>query len=444
MARKISEFGKFEILLVFLVTFVAFAIRYMVKRSQDFLMNVDSYYYVGRIQDGIYELRFMEHFGYVFGLEGLLTMLMYISILTVPIFYYACRQYTSYTGSFIGALGFALSPLIFFNNQFGILDKNVPTLFMIVAIIAVFGRFKKDVYRIIILIPLLLLFAFIWNGVIGIIALIAIYYFIESLIKKQYILTILYTSFGLICMAWNLKVFINMSDYFNIRFISELNPIWNIGIFWEYIIIVILWILVLTKLRLEKYDKEKLLKYLFLYIGFIVMFFGMCFVFRMNIFFLPFLYIWLAIIFDDLEYKDIYKFITIGCIFLIISILSLGLYIRDPVMNKDILDAMEYINTLNETNCVIGSWGKGMIYDAYTDKKVPFRGSADGFNTEILYMVEGNNTTCVIIWDNQTIAALNYVLIYTGKDINTSEYYINKYENESVKFGDVRVLHRYN
>lgn len=438
---KIKDFLKREFILVSVCLVIGWMIRYFIYSSQNFLMNVDSYYYVTKIKDGVYTFKFIDYLGHLFGVEGLIHILMLITILSIPLFYYTCRQYTGFKGAFIGTIGYALSPLVFFNNQFGILDKNIPSLFMIILIVGLFGRYK-GLSRIISLVFSLGIFYFIWDGWIGILGLIIVSYLVEMLIDKKYKILLPFIIVSPVLGYFAFNRFLQLVKDMNIRFISELNPIWNIGFFWEYIIIGIIWILVFTKIKLEKYDSDKIKKYLFLYTSFIITFFAMCFVFRMNIFFLPFLYIWFAIIFDDLEYNWIRKFTFFGILILIIVSFSFNMYQREPVMNQDILNAMDYVNNINDSNCIISNWDMGVIYDAYTDKHVAHRASASGFETEINELVYGSNESCIIIWDNHTINVLNYQLIYLGEDINISDYYIKIYENESIIFGDTRVLYR--
>ena len=442
MSIKFSEFSGHEIFLILLPVISGLAIRHFVYSTQNFFMNADSYYYIDKINDGIHGFNFMEHFGYLFGIDGLHHILIFLSIFSIIMFYYMCRQYTSIEGSFIATLLYSISPLIFFNTQFGMLDKNIPSIFMIIFIIAIMGRFKVWWHKLILLILSFSVFAFIWDGWIGMLAIVALYYIIKSIINKNYkiLMILFFISIPSLYMAYNR--FIRLAGNMNIKFISELNPVWNIGFFWEFIIIAIVWIFIITKIKLEKYDKNKIDKYLFVYVGFIFTFIVTCFVFRFNILFLPFLYLCSGIIFTDLEYSDIKKFLVLSLLIIPVFVFSTDIYMREPIMNQDIENAMDYVNTINDSNCIISNWDMGVIYDAYTNKSVVHRASAGSYEMEIDELVKGSNKSCIIIWDNHTIDSLKYILYHLGEDINTSEFYIKYYENESVKFGNTKVLYR--
>lgn len=423
--NKIS-FDVLNILLLMLVTTV---VRMVVFTGQKYFMNIDTYAYLSFISSGINKnIEFMRFAGSYLGITGMLFFLMSISILTTGLFYILVRRYVKdLNASFIASFMFAVSPMVFFNNQFGIIDKNVLTLFMIILIMLLM-TIKNNTKRIIALIPAFSFFAYVWHGWYGMLVLVFIYYVIDGIIAKNKLSWFVGFIGIVIGMIFGYDKFKGITIPSDWHLISELNPIWNIGLLSEYLIIVIVWILMFTMIRTTKHDIVSVRKYLFLYVGTIVMFFYMCFIFRINIFFWGFLYLWVGIFYEKLEYAWKYKYLSAILIVLFVMLTSTNMYFREPVMNDGIMETVNYINTLN-TTCIINVWSLGHIYDYYTDKEVYFKASAGTFKNQLDIMVWHNINTydkCTIVWSDTDVDALAFMIAYLKNDTKREDYYINK------------------
>jgi hypothetical protein len=408
--------GKFEKLkdvgLALLVTIVGFAVRFFIRLQQNYYMNYDSYAYLNVANTGVLRNEFVliNYIAKYLGIYYTDLLLWGITCLTFILFYALCRIYTNKFSSFLASLFFAISPLVFFNNQFGIFDKNVYSLFMIILIM--FFMFKTEGKRWInntILFLLIGLFAFMWQGFWAIALIYLAYLLIESLVLNKIdhtgyllviMLSLLYagqkTLYGLVVNSGRVLT-------------SELAPIYYVGLFSEYLVMILVYIFLLTKLRIEKNDKEKLLKYLPIYIGFLISFFAMVAVFRLNIIFLPFLYLGFAMMLNEFDYKWQWKTLFYLVLVAFVVLTSLNLYNKDPVVNDDMIAAIDYMNT-QDTNCIVGLWDKGYIYQYYSDKKVLYKGASGQWKEQLDYMVYGNQTDCSIIYSDNDIKALEWMM----------------------------------
>ena len=417
---KIKEISLDLILSIILVS-IGFALRYFVYTFYKYPMDIDTYYFLRIIRDHIPGTSFM------FTVNEVMIFYMVISLLSIFFFYQMCRLYTLRFSSFVATLFFALSPLLFFNNKFSFIDKNAPSILMIIFFLTTF-KVYKGMARVLLVTGILFMFAWIWEGWVYLIPIIIIYLIIYLMYNKikygnHLIILCLLGITGIVVYYFNrILVLINNRDR---MLISELNPIWNVGVFAEYLIIVLVFLYVFTKIRIDKVDKNKINEYLFLYVFFIITFFSMCFMFRLNIFLLPILYLWFAIMIEDMEYKTWIKVIVLIFIGLFVFGTSWKIYMQPPLMNDGIKDAMDYINTL-PTDCVIGVWSLGHIYQYYTNKTVMYKATAAGYNEQIDYLIRGNTTNCTLIYSEEDIKALEYMMKYDKINISKENYYISK------------------
>lgn len=426
--------GKYELIkdLInpLMIAIVTFVVRIAIFVQQKYFIGLDTYSYlepVGKISEFMHVIRF-------FGIDYMLYVLFTITILTSILFYFTCRLKASRAASLVASILFSISPLVFLNNQFGLVDKNIPSLFMIVLGVYLMLKFYGW-KRIVLLIPYFIIFAFVWEGWFGFVILIAIYYFFKGIIEDKSWIVIIGILIGIITIVLGYVQFKSLTNSIDWNLISELNPIWNVGIFADYLILIFIWVLVFTKIRLDKIYPGRIKNDLFLYTGFIFSFIFTIFIFRMNIFMLVFLYLWLAIFYDELEYKNLIKILVIFLITIFMIVSSIGIYTSEPYMNDNLKGALDYINTL-PTKCLIGIWDKGHIYNYYTNKKIPYRATAGDFQAQVDYMVYGNQTNCSIIYDQRDLKALNYMIVYLGQNISIEDYWIIK-NNQSIKmFGN--------
>jgi len=429
MEQKLKSL-RIDCLYLFIIMFVGFLLRYFIYIKQKYIMNIDSYAYLYRIKEiaNWKGREFLIDIGKLLGENGFIIFLMVVSILSLGLFYILCRRYTTKTASLIAGILFAISPLVFFNNQFGITDKNVPTIFMIILCMLLYS-IKNRIIRFITLIPALLFFRYVWSGWYAMFILIFAGFAFESILRKELRMTLVYGIISVIGFILGWCRFYSLVEPVNRHLISELSPIWNLPPFAEYIVIIIVWILMFTKLRLEKKNTEKLIKYVFLYIGLILTFFYMCFVFRINIYFIIFLYLWVAILLDDLKYRWMIKSLYVIGIFSLIIFLSVNIYMREPEMNDGLKEVMDYVNNL-EYDCIVGLWDMGHIYQYYApDKNVYYSASANNYKEQLEYMVYGNKSTnCIIIYSDEDLDALNYMLVFENENISKEEYWVSKKE----------------
>lgn len=426
--------GKWELIKDFLyiifIGFLTLIVRAVVYLKQKYFIGLDTYAYLNPTNSYDEFMHLIRHLGVV----NMVFLLCIISILTSILFYFTCRQKANRTYSFMASILFSISPLVFMNNQFGLVDKNIPSLFMI--ILGIYFILRYDGWkRIILLIPYFIIFSYVWEGWFGFLVLIAIYYFFKGILDKTNWIIITGILIGIITLILGYGKFRALTNPTDWNLISELNPIWNVGIFADYLFIAIIWVLVFTKIRLDKEYPEKIKNNLFLYIGFIFTFIFTIFIFRMNIFMLPFLYIWVAIFFEEFEYNEGIKIIVFAILLGFILLAGNNVYKTEPYMNDNLKEALNYVDTL-PTKCLIGIWDKGHIYDYYTNKTIPYRATAGSFQSQVDYMVFGNQTNCSIIYDQRDLKALNYMLIYLGKNISIEDYWIIKNNQTTKVFGN--------
>jgi len=403
---------------------IGLLIRYYTFLNARYFPDIDVYYFLKGIRDGNASNEFMFVVGRFLGQDWMLSLFMGISIASIFLFYLLCRRYTGKISSFIATLFFSISPLVFMNNKFGMIDKSVPVIFMIILCLLIMSYFK-GILQVILITLSLALFGWIWTGFYAMMFLVAWYYLINGL-KHQDRFAIAYaTTLAIIIFVFG---FVKLNALINITqsyLISELNPIWNIGIFAEYLIMILVFVFAFTKFRLDKADKKPFDKYWLVFFGFAIFFFAICITFRMHIFFMPLLYLWLAIILDELDYKWIYKILVLFFIISFVILTSWRIYLAEPVMNDGIRDAMEYVNT-QSSDCLIGVWGLGHIYQYYTNKTVLYKAQAGKYNEQIQYLVDGKETPCTIIYSKEDIKALKYMLTFNNNNTRVDEYWISK------------------
>lgn len=404
---------------------IGFILRFLMFNTYKYPVDIDPYMFLRDIKSGIVDNSFMLQAGHVFGTTGIVYFMMVISILCIGIFYWLCRLWMKRSYAIISSIFFALSPLLFINTKFWFIDKNIPTLFMILTILLIMTLFKSW-QRILLLILSFGVFYFVWEGWVYLAVVILIYYLIESIINRTKFMyfnisaTVILISILIYLYNGILYTLINPVEKI---LTSELNPIWNLEPFAEMLIMIFVFILVFTKLRIDKKDKTKLNQYLFLYIGFIVTLFSFVYIFRMNILFIPFLYLWFGIVLEELEYDFWKKIMFVIMIGLFIFGTSWKVYYQQPIMNDAIKESIDYINTL-PTDCIAGVWSLGHIYQYYTDKNVLFKATSFGYDKQLDYFVYGNSTTsCSIILSGDDMKALNFMTKYIkGNEINITNF----------------------
>jgi len=436
--------GKFEklkdLLLALVVTIIGFSIRLAIRSSQKYYMNLDGYTYLNVAKTGILrnEPVLLNWMAKYFGIFYTDMVLWGFTCLTFILFYYLCRRYTSKFSSFLASLFFAVSPLVFFNNQFGLFDKNVYSLFMIVLIMMFMFR-KVDKSKTITNVSILFcafLFSYMWQGFWCIIVVYVFYLLIQSMVLKKLDHTsYLYVIVGLLLYA-GFGSFKGIARFGSGYLTTELSPIYYVGLFSEYLIMVLVYIFLFTKLRLEKKDKNKLLEYLPLYVGFVIAFFAMVATFRMNILFLPFLYLGFAVMFNEFDYKWYWKTFVYLLLISFVVLTSMDIYLREPIMNDDLKEAIDMVNS-QPTDCIVGLWDKGYIYEYYSDKDVLFKASDGSWKAQLDYFVFGKEHNCSTIYSETDLEAIRWMI--EQKDVNAPPIWLGLGLTRT--FGEYHVLY---
>jgi len=426
----------FEFFGIYFILLFSFLLRLVVFKKFKYYPDIDTYAFLYHIEHNIHNNIFIGWLGNIFGLSYMWLVLGIIFLITVLLFYIICRKFSSINASLISTFLYGISPIIFWNSKLGLIDKNVPTLLMLMIGILIVLYVKNIYYQIGLSIINLALFSIIWEGWWGLLVTLLFYYFFKYIIfnksldlkHKIFVYFLMFIGILFIIRAAYPKLLILLS-YSSRNMTSELAPLWKLGIlFSEYIIIIFVYLYVFARIKKDKKDMDLLNKYLILYIGFIIWFFPFVYIFRLNIFFIPFLYIWFSIMFDDLEYTIRIKNIISIVLILFIMLTSINFYFHPPDMNDGIKETMDYINTL-DNDCIVNMWSLGHIYQYYTNKKVMFKATSSHYRNELNLFVYGNVTSdCIYLWSNNDIRGFEYMLLEDGIDLNISDYYIMNIE----------------
>ena len=79
---------------------------------------------------------------------------------------------------------------------------------------------------------------------------------------------------------------------------------------------------------------------MFIYLGFVVFLFSTVWVFRLNIFLMPFLYLWFGIMLYELDYSWLKKSYFIFVLGLFVFGMSVNIYLANPIVNDDFVEAL--------------------------------------------------------------------------------------------------------
>jgi hypothetical protein len=426
-----------DVLLVLVPAVMAYFIRTAIKSSQHYYMNIDSYYYLSRISDGVVGNEFLIDFGNVIGPYWLEIFLATVSIWTVVLLYFVLRIDFSWKTSFFTTILFAISPMVFFNNQFGIIDKNPLALFMIILIMGLMRIRIPEYYRFGVLVLMLFTFMYIWAGAAAMIVLL-LFYVLILFIKEKNMPGIAMGIGGILLMIWlgygSIQTLLSSSTH---GLVSELMPIWNVGLwFGDYFVIIMIYLFIIMAHKKKKIDFKP---YTFEVLGFFIFLIATIFVFRLHVYLLPFAYYLLAVFFENIKVeKEVMKHWSLICLAAALMLTSLPVYARQPIMNDVLLEAISYIND-QDTDCIIGVWDSGHMYDYYSPKQVLYSADSRYYKDQVNYLVYGNKTNCSIIYSDRDVRALQFMLISNGIRMNETDFWILQTNSTDVHFGSYHV-----
>jgi len=388
-------------------------------------LGIDSFAYLNVAKTGILQdYTFLSVSTKYLGVSITHQILIILTCFSFGILYLCCRKIANKNNSIIATLMYMFSPLVFFNTSIGVYDKNPLTLFMIICIIFCVLYFRRRLL-IISLIILMILFCFMWQGAIAMWLLLSFFFFIESFdLPESFTRSVIIRGLGmsliLIIFATILKGYKIIQDKF---LIMEARNILQVGFSMEYLFFLLCFILIIATINLEIRSKR------FIAINLILTFLAFVFIFRFNIFFLPFFYIAMAFLLQSskLDFKIIFV-----SFFILVVIFSPAQYLREPKTNKAIRDMMDYVNEQNHS-CIINDWGMGHIYQYYTNKTVKYKAHPTDIQDQIRYMVYGKPTECLIIASTRDYQSLNIVIEHLDM-INITPWYIQHEYNQSPKW----------
>jgi hypothetical protein len=358
-----------------------------------------------------------------------------MSVWTVVLLYFVLRIDFTRITAFITTLLFAVSPMVFFNNQFGMIDKNPLALFMIILIIGLLRMNIPEMWRFGILVLMLFAFLYMWSGAVAMIVLLLLYALILFIKEKN---------MPGIGIAISGLLLIGLVGYANLHtllasqtksLVSELMPIWNIGLwFGDYFVIIMVYLFLVMK-----YKQIDFSGYGFEVLGFFLFLVATIFVFRLHIYLISFTYFMLAVMIQKVKVdKEMVKHGFMFLLFLLMVVPSVPIYARQPVMNDDLLEAITYVNA-QDTDCIVGVWDSGHIYDYYSPKQVLYSADSRYYKDQVNYLVYGNKTNCSIIYSDRDVKALQFMLISDGIRMNETDFWILRTNSTDVNFGRYHV-----
>ena len=373
-------------------------------------LNNDSYYYKNfdtvDYDKGIVG-SYLPNIITVFGSTITIYLIGIVSLFSIILFYAIARNWFTEKISFIISLMFMIDPLNFFNTQLGILDKNPLILFLFLGLFYCLYVCKGNkIFRWIMVCVVAALSMLVWNGYIAIYIIIFTIVFIHAFLKKEYIYSTAFLFLTLFFFATNFMMFNNLASGIgsgNKVLLGETRYAFELfsGMYFFYVLVIITALILIKKLLFKEHN--------IIFIGLFVTLIPFIYMFRFNLFFVPFVYLMLGFLIDD---KKVFRNILI--FFVICIVISYPFYFREPRHNNSMLSAMELINQQN-TTCLINEWGSGHVYQYFTNKTVKFK--AHTRIDQLDYLAYGNiSHNCSIIYEKGDIFILQKMINITGAE----------------------------
>lgn len=399
-----------DILYLSIVVIIGTILRFLF--SKPFPLDGDGFLFMDLAKQHIIGSDLITWLGYFLGSNLLILFLSILAIINIVLFYILCRQYLESLYSFIASLFFTISPLVFLNSYFGMVDKNILSIFMILIILLI-TKLTKDRYVLqsILIFFLLGIFSFVWTGWIYLAFIYFLYY--TYVCFKSENKNIRYVSFFFILCIIILFIFIgwDITKYFTSSpdksFIRELQPIWMILPYSEYVIFIFTYLLIIVAIKELK--KEFFRHYGFELFFLFITVIGMIFVFRISLYAVIGFYLFWGIMLNMLEWKDKIKIICALVIFTFIILTSFNMYNLPSLYDPALKEAIDYTNIQN-TDCIVGMWDKGTIYEYFSNKTALYKGYAAKYEEYLDYISGNKDTNCSIIYSNYDRISINIML----------------------------------
>lgn len=379
------------------VSLFAVLFRAVIGYFKPYFIGIDGYYYL--LNTVSPEPLSSEVMSWMLNYSiGWTTFLLIIAMfLTFLLSYLIARHYLNRKESLIAQALFSFSALVFLNTQFFMYDKNILSLYFIMTIY--YSIIKK--WNIAAFLSIIV-FSLVWKGSI----IMFIIFILYSILYFKKLYQRLFLFFSLILLS------ITGISYFPIlnntkSLIQETMFLWQTYLYPEYIIIFAVIMFILLYHAVKKFNTGKFFdnKDDYFLIGYFIVFSIMTiYMFRFIIFLLPVMYI-VYILYARKLYFSYYWIAAVCAVLLIIA--SFNVYTSPSTANDAMVAAVLYANRY-ETDCLIGDWGKGHIYQFYSNKNVLYKGSAGHVKEQIDYMLRGNETDCVLIWEDRDIITTKY------------------------------------
>lgn len=384
-------------------------------------IGADSFYFLEIARDCVPNTGFMGDIGCLLGETGFIVFLGIVSILCVVAFYFFCRIFFKEEISFLVSFLFAISPLVFTHTQFNFIDRNPLALLLIIQIYILLFSAIKTYWKVIGIVVCLLILKYLWAGWFFMIIILTLYLLVKFVMEKKYWHLIGVVIVFLVSFRYVYLKIINYGYYYLIPFsiskttITELAPFYKLPFQIEYILIgVAVVYLILNKDFSDVSILFILTLPMFLY------------VFRLNIFFVPLLFLligkFILVINEEFSIRWVnYSICAFFALMLVIG--GSGVYNAPPLMNDKLLPVFSYIN-IQDSECLISLWNYGHLYSYYTTKEVMFKGSTTGHTSMIDYYVNGKVTDCLIVFHARDLKVLDDMLEYEGQYVDREEYWV--------------------
>jgi len=362
--------------------------------------NIDSYYYL-QFYKKILSPSF--HSG------GLIEYIMYYMPLIMYLFpfingyllYKILRRFTGFKISLIAGVLFVIDPIIHFNQQFGLYDKNSLVIFSFLLIMNILflKQFKWKIISISLLILSVFFAWFSWEGWVIVLMFIFIPFGIANIFesffeKKVGIRSQIFVGSVVTILVLSIYGVIKYMSYFeNFIYIREMWPVvFNLsGVWFAYFMFLITY----TTIKIRQGKHIEMLCNHFYWL-FVFNFFAGFFIYRFLIFTAISFYLLLGFAFFTEKNTIFFKsFMTILIFFML---LSAPFYTGDRYDDCNIKETILFAQQHNKT-CLVSDWGKGHMYSYYTRQlDVRYKGHPDKEN--MLRDFTNYDWDCIYILDH--------------------------------------------
>lgn len=349
-------------------------------------LNVDSYHYADSINEGYYDgLSFLV---YYLGSNTEFILLMF-HVATVTLLFFIIKKFYGEKIAFITGMLYVLDPLVIFNTQLGLLDKNPIIMFIMLGFFYAWFILNNRIRALAYLVSLWALAVIFWDGFLIILFIITATSFFTGVFwkdKKQMLFGVIVSGIAII-----LILIFKFSEVMEMLADKHLIAETMYGL----LLFSPMYLFYIFVLILNHYKSNKLF-----YAGALASAIPFLFMFRFLKLFLIFVYLSTAILLTDKRYLK-----PVLIVFAVCVVLSYPGYLREPMHNDEMIEAVNY----GDKDCLYANWGKGHIYNYFTDKKVYFK-AAPRTDDILEVFAYGNQTNnCSYLYTDEDIEYFKFM-----------------------------------